>query len=177
MPDSQEPRLSLAEWLVLCLICEKPTHGFAIAGLLGPEGSLGRIWQVPKQVIYRAIERLELLGLVRSSGEQHSDRGPARTLVRATTAGKRAARTWLDRPVAHARDVRSEFLVKLALLQRGDGDRQKLLLAQLAQLIPIAAALDDRRRSAEGFERTLALWRHETMSATMRFLSVMAVDE
>jgi DNA-binding PadR family transcriptional regulator len=69
MPDPQAPRLSLSEWLVLCLVCEKSTHGFAIAGLLGPEGSLGQIWRVPKQVIYRALQRLELLGLVRTSGK------------------------------------------------------------------------------------------------------------
>jgi hypothetical protein len=31
---ADEPVLSLAEWLVLCLVCEEPRHGFAIVGLL-----------------------------------------------------------------------------------------------------------------------------------------------
>ena len=34
MPQQRGPGLSLAEWLVLCLISEGPTHGFAIACLL-----------------------------------------------------------------------------------------------------------------------------------------------
>jgi DNA-binding MarR family transcriptional regulator len=79
MPDLQAPQLSLSEWLVLSLICEKPTHGFAIARMLGPGGSLGQVWRVPKSVIYRAMQRLEMLGLVRTAGEQDSSRGrPAR---------------------------------------------------------------------------------------------------
>ena len=42
MPATEEPTLSLAEWLVLCLVCEKPQHGFAIARLLGSDGDLGQ---------------------------------------------------------------------------------------------------------------------------------------
>jgi DNA-binding PadR family transcriptional regulator len=174
MPDRRVPRLSLSEWLVLSLICEKPTHGFAIARMLGPGGSLGQVWRVPKSVIYRAMQRLEMFGLVRTAGEQDSSRGPARSLSKATPAGRRAAEAWLSTPVAHARDVRSEFLVKLALLDRAEADPRELLRAQQAQLVPIATALDDRLISAEGFEHTLALWRHEAMSAAMRFLAAVA---
>ena len=152
MPDCEVPRLSLAEWLVLCLICEKPAHGLAIAAQLGPEGSLGRVWRVPKQVIYRAMQRLEWLGLVRAAGEQYSSKEPVRSLSRATPAGRRAAAAWLSRPVVHARDVRSEFLVKLALLDRAGADPRELLRAQQAELAPIAAALEDRLNSARGFE-------------------------
>ncbi len=46
-----------------------------------------------------------------------------------------------------------------------------LLQAQFARLLPVAAALDDRLRAATGFEYTLVLWRHEAMTATMRFLA------
>jgi hypothetical protein len=60
MPQQREPELSLAEWLVLCLVGERPTHGFAIAGLLAEDGSLGRIWHVRKAVVYRAVQRLEM---------------------------------------------------------------------------------------------------------------------
>jgi DNA-binding PadR family transcriptional regulator len=55
VPASAEPSLSLAEWLVLCLVREKPRHGFAIARILDHEGSMGRVWRVPKPVIYRAL--------------------------------------------------------------------------------------------------------------------------
>src|SRR5580704_13853044 len=119
MSAARDPSLSLAEWLVLCLICEKPTHGFALAALLGPEGELGLIWRVPKPVVYRALQRLELLGMVRTT------------------------------------------------------EPQRLLDAQRDQLIPVARALQDRLEAATGFDRTLILWRCETMSATLRFLDAL----
>ncbi|HTS97252.1 MAG TPA: hypothetical protein VMI33_11560 [Streptosporangiaceae bacterium] len=49
-----------------------------------------------------------------------------------------------------------------------------MLEAQQAELMPVALALGERLRSAEGFGRTLALWRYEAMSATMRFLAAAA---
>jgi hypothetical protein len=49
MTGPGEPVLSLSEWAVLCLICEKPTHGFAIAGLFCREGSTGRVWHFHKE--------------------------------------------------------------------------------------------------------------------------------
>lgn len=57
-------RLSLAEWVVLCLVSEKPTHSFAIASLLAKDGSLGQVWHVQKAVTYRATARLVQLGLI-----------------------------------------------------------------------------------------------------------------
>ena len=176
MPAAGAPALSLSEWLVLCLICEKPTHGNAIAGLLGPGGGLGQVWRVHKAVIYRSMERLESAGLVRTVGEQPSSKGPVRSLVDATAAGHAAARAWLSRPVTHARDIRSELLVKLALLDRAQADSHELLLAQHEQLVPIAGALADRLDAATGFDRTVALWRHETITATLRFLDALALQ-
>lgn len=164
------PALSLTEWLVLCLACEGPTHGFAIARLLSQQGSLGQVWRVPKPVIYRALPRLEDLGLVRVVGEQPTSLGPVRSLVEATARGREAAADWLSRPVGHIRDVRSELMVKLALLDRAGRDPRSLLAAQHDQLQPIATALQDKLTSATGFDRTLALWRYETVSAALRFL-------
>jgi DNA-binding PadR family transcriptional regulator len=175
MPVCEEPRLSLSEWLVLCVICERPTHGFAIAKLFAADGSLGRVWRVPRQVIYRAMQRLELLGLIRTAGEQHSSTGPVRSLAAVTPAGRRQAKAWLCRPVSHARDVRSELLLKLALLDRAGTDPRDLLEAQQAELMPVALALGERLGSAEGFGHTVALWRYEAISASMRFLAAAAL--
>jgi DNA-binding PadR family transcriptional regulator len=169
-PAPARPALSLTEWLVLCLACEGPTHGFAIARLLGQQGSLGQVWRVPKPVIYRALPHLEDLGLVRVVGEQPTSLGPVRSLVEATSGGREAAAGWLARPVAHIRDVRSELMVKLALLDRSGQDPSSLLDAQHQELLPIATALQDKLSTATGFDRTLALWRYETVSAALRFL-------
>jgi len=51
-----------------------------------------------------------------------------------------------------------------------------LLQAQLATLLPVATALDDRLRATTGFEHTLVLWRHEAMAATVRFLEALTAQ-
>ena len=89
--------------------------------------------------------------------------------------GSAAARAWLTRPVAHTRDIRSELLVKLALLDRAGTSPAGLLEAQHTQLQPIAGALAARLAAADGFERILLLWRYETISATIRFLDALSV--
>jgi DNA-binding PadR family transcriptional regulator len=137
---------------------------------------MGRVWRVPKPVVYRALQRLERLGLVQTTEQQASSLGPVRSLVDATPAGRETAAAWLSRPAGHNRDVRSELLVKLALLDRSGADPQRLLDAQREQLIPVARALQDRLDEATGFDRTLILWRSETMTATLRFLDAMGAQ-
>src|SRR5258708_35288399 len=91
MPASEEPELSLAEWLVLCLIRERSQYGFALARLLGSEGDVGRIWRVPKPVVYRALARLGDLTLVRAPEQQPSRQGAAPPPPPAPPAGRRPA--------------------------------------------------------------------------------------
>lgn len=167
---SREPALSLAEWLVLSVVRERRTHGFAVAALTGPDGDLGRVWTVPRPVVYRALGRLRDAELIRETGTEHSTTGPARTLVEITADGDAAAAAWLTRPVAHIRDVRSELLLKLALLDRAGADPTGLLVAQRRTLEPIVAALAEARDAAHGFDRTLASWRYESAAATLAFL-------
>jgi DNA-binding PadR family transcriptional regulator len=171
MKVSDEPRVSLSEWIVLSLVCEQPTYGLAVVALLARDGDLGQIWHVQKSMVYRAMDRLEQLGYIRTIGtEPSSFGGPVKSLSQATSVGQSAARAWLGKPVDHPRDVRSEFLIKLALRDRIGTDSSELLRRQHAQLAPIAAVLSDRLRGATGLQRTLALWRSESISATLRFL-------
>ena len=102
-----------------------------------------------------------------------SPHGPVRLLVEATEAGRAAAVSWQHRPVQHTRDIRSELLVKLALLHRSGTDPHDLLVVQHARLVPIVAALRDRITIATGFDRILLLWRYQTASATLLFLDAL----
>jgi DNA-binding PadR family transcriptional regulator len=174
VPDPGEQQLLLSDWLVLCVVCEKPVHGFAVAGLFSRDGSLGQAWQVSKPAVYAAMQRLERLGLVQMAGAQRTSQGPARSLVEATQAGRMAARRWLREPVMHGRNVRSELMMKLALLDRAGGDPRDLLRRQRAQFGSLAAALADQVDATTGIEHALALWRHSAMSATMQFLDEAA---
>jgi PadR family transcriptional regulator AphA len=173
MADPGEPRLSMAEWLVLCLLCEEPAYGLVLTAQLARGSRMGQVWWVPKSMVYRALQRLERACLIQAKGKQRTASGPARSLYEATPAGQAAAGAWLRRPAEHARDVRSELMVKLALLDRTGGDPRELLQAQLDRLLPVAAALDDRLAATTGFEHALALWRRESVSGTLRFLEAL----
>ena len=161
--------LSLAEWTVLALICEHPTHGFAIAQLTTPGGELGRVWHFSKPVVYRSIAHLEESGLVKPQAVE-AGRGPQRTVYSATQAGQKVAADWLETPVQHVRDVRSQLLLKLALLHRTGTDPSGLLRRQKAVLQPIASKIATERPSCEGFDATLLAWRWATTIATLSFL-------
>lgn len=164
-----EPTLSLAESVVLAVIDEGPTHGFAIAALTAAGGSLGRVWQVPRPVVYRAIGRLAELGLVEPESVQ-AGRGPQRTVYRTTTEGAQRVAGWLAAPVEHVRDVRSQLLLKLALLDRIGSDPVPLLRRQREVLAPIVAAVAAEPEPAGGFDGILLAWRRATTAATTGFL-------
>jgi DNA-binding PadR family transcriptional regulator len=166
--DSQ-PSLSLPEWLVLTLLGQQPMHGFAVARLTEPDGELGRVWRIPKAVIYRAIGRLEAAGLVVPRGMQPG-LGPQRTVYAATPQGDRAARGWLHTPVRHVRDIRSHLLVKLALLDRVGDDPAGLLRRQREVLEPIAQAIEAGHDERSGFDAILLAWRRATVHAALDFL-------
>ena len=162
--------LSLAEWVVLAIVTEKPTHGFPIARLLADDGELGRIWQVPRPIVYRALSRLADAELVAEDGNE-AGQGPQRTIYAATAAGQSAVDGWLDTPVDHFRDVRSHLLMKLALLHRRGSDPTALLARQRELLVPIAEAMAAERPEPERFEATLLAWRRANATAVISFLT------
>jgi DNA-binding PadR family transcriptional regulator len=167
---SAVPSLSLSEWAVLAVVAEKPTHGFPIARLLAGDGELGRIWQVPRPIVYRALSRLAESELIAEDGNEPG-RGPQRTIYAVTADGQGAVDGWLQTPVDHFRDVRSHLLIKLALLHRRGTDPTRLLRRQRDVLAPIAAAMAAERPAPEGFEATLLAWRQANATAAISFLA------
>jgi DNA-binding PadR family transcriptional regulator len=165
--------LGLAEQAVLAVLAERPAHGFAVAALTAKDGELGRVWHIPRPVVYRALGRLAEAGLV-DAGDAESGPGPQRTPYSATPAGRAEARRWLAAPVAHVRDLRSEFLLKLALLDRAGADPAGLVVGQRAALVPIAAALAAERAAGTGFDAVLLAWRESTTAAAIAFLDSIA---
>ena len=164
--------LSLPEHTVLAIVSQRPAHGFAVAQLTSPGGELGRIWHIPKAVIYRAIGRLLDSGLITPEGTEPG-LGPQRTIYTATPAGRQATREWLDTPVRHVRDIRSELLLKLALLDRAGEDAAGLLRRQRAALEPIARAIEAGQPAGGGFDATLLAWRRATAASALEFLDTI----
>jgi DNA-binding PadR family transcriptional regulator len=170
VPALRGLELSAGEWAVLGVIAEGPTHGFAAAQLLAADGPLGRIWSLPRPIVYQAVKKLLQLGLITEQATERSNRGPQRTILGITPTGGRAIHDWLGQPVEHVREVRSLLLLKLALIDRVDGDPAPLLGAQYDVLAPKLEGMQHHRDHAEGFERTLATWRLESIKAVLRFL-------
>jgi DNA-binding PadR family transcriptional regulator len=168
-----EGRLSLAEWTVLALLREQPAHGFAIAQLTAPGGELGRIWRIPRPVVYRSIGRLVEAGLITPESVE-AGQGPQRTIYAVTAQGRQEAEDWLGTPVEHVRDIRSHLLIKLALLHRAGWDPAALLKRQRAVLDPIAQAIEAQRAELEGFDAVLLAWRRATAAAALGFLDDVA---
>ncbi|WP_236794874.1 PadR family transcriptional regulator [Amycolatopsis sp. GM8] len=160
----------LAEWTVLALLREEPRHGFAIAALTGPDGELGRVWHIPRPMIYRALGRLESEALIAPASVKAAS-GPQRTVFALTKTGRREVDAWLRRPVEHVRDFRSVLLMKLALLDRLGLDPRAMLRSQHDILLPIVAALAAERRHGEGFATVLTAWRHSSAQAALGFVA------
>jgi len=50
MPRPRD-ELTAGEWAVLALLAEAPTHGFAIAKAMAPEGEVGKVWSVRRPLV------------------------------------------------------------------------------------------------------------------------------
>jgi DNA-binding PadR family transcriptional regulator len=161
--------MALAEWTVLVLLSQRPAHGFAVSQLTTPGGELGRIWRIPRPVVYRAIGRLVEAGFI-EPGSVEPGLGPQRTIYTVTAEGREAAEQWLGTPVEHVRDIRSYLLVKLALLHRAGRDPADLLTRQRAVLDPIARAMQAQQAGLDGFDAILLAWRRATAAAALGFL-------
>jgi DNA-binding PadR family transcriptional regulator len=170
------PAISTVGLGVLGAVAEGRTHGFAVASLFAADGDLGRVWRIPRAVVYRELGRLEEAALVQPVGVETDGPGPDRTVVRITAAGRRRLHGWLDEPVPRPRDARSALLLKLALLHRSGRDSRVLITAQQEIFAARVAQLRAEAAAAESgsFERTVALWRVSSTQAVLDFLATIA---
>ena len=169
MMPSEGPALSLTEWVVLGLLAESPSHGFAVAKALSRVTPLGQVWTVPRPLVYRAIGRLEEQGLIAEAGEEPGDPGPRRMVYEVTARGRKAAAQWRGEPVRHLREVRSALLAKVLLRQRAGEPLAPLVSEQRAVFAPLLERLSEQFGDAGG-ERVVAAWRYESSLAVARVL-------
>jgi DNA-binding PadR family transcriptional regulator len=160
--DLFEP--SLTEFAVLGVLAGDPAHGFAISKTLGPDSELGRIITVRRPLVYRALDRLVLVGLAEPAHVEPGTAGPNRLIHRITSPGRSTLNHWLSRPVGHVRDMRIEFQLKLALLQRLGRSPLTLIRRQRETLAPTLAALDAPSTDS------LELWRRHSAVAAGTYL-------
>lgn len=165
--------LLLGEWACLGIIERAPTHGFAVAARLAEGGDLGRVWSMSRALTYRCIDQLRERGLVRDAGEEPGRAGGPRTILAVTATGSKTLRAWLDTPVAHLRDYRSELLLKLLLHRDLGSDPTTLLSAQRALTADLVEVLQIgvHPRGYDGIPADpVTVWRREAALAALRFV-------
>lgn len=164
--EETEPRLSVTDYAVLGLLAEEPGHGFAVAKKLVSDTEVGRIFTVRRPLVYRAIDRLDVAGYIATVTTERGE-GPERVIYRPTPGGLRRLRRWLTEPVEHVRDLRIEFLLKLALLRRTDKSPLALIRRQRKVLDSIISALDDPDIDPDDH---VELWRRHVAAASGAYL-------
>ena len=168
-----DDRLSLADNVCLVLIVLGAEHGWAVVQQLRPTTPLGRIWSLSRALTYRSIEQLIELNCVRRRGVI-AGKGGDRRLVRATSLGRSTANKWLDTPVQHLRDVRTEFLLKLELRTQATKPNTAFIRRQQRAFAPVIATLEG---SAQTSKIPVDLWRSESAKSVNAFLNKLVPDQ
>lgn len=167
-PSHISPELSTTEYAVLGILAEGASYGFAIAKELTAESDLGRVCTVRRPLVYRALDRLVAAGYAEPVATERGDSGPQRTVHQATPTGRHRLHLWLSEPVEHVRDMRIEFLLKLALLSRSMQSPTTLIRNQRAVLSPTLDALDTMATDDH-----VELWRQHNAAAAGAYLDAL----
>jgi PadR family transcriptional regulator AphA len=162
--------LSTTEYAVLGVLAEGASHGFALSKLLDAGSEIGRVFKVRRPLVYRALDRLVAAGFAEPISTEKGNAGPERVIHRITRSGRSRIRRWLDDPVEHVRDIRIEFLLKLALLERADRSPIDLIRKQAKVLTPTLESIEE---AAAGTHDHVDLWRRHNAAAAMAYLDTL----
>ena len=160
----------LARNVVLALVVHTPRHGWAIHEQLSPTGDIGHAWTLSRQLVYRAIDTLVEDGLVKRATPKDGG-GADKVIISPTATGKRTAMHWLDSPVTHLRDVRTELVLKVMLRDKMGLPLGSFLEAQHGIFDPLIASINK-----DASDSPVNLWRRESANAVKRYLSRLERD-
>ncbi len=110
--------LTPAEYAVLGLLRERPTHGYELKRQFATAGGLGRVCPVEPAMVYAILRSLSGLELIDGTWDDSST--PRRSVYTVTEEGDQIFARWLRRPVARIREVRLDFMVKMYFALRED---------------------------------------------------------
>jgi PadR family transcriptional regulator AphA len=153
-PTSQQP----AEHALLGLLALAggTAHGYDLARQFRRGQPLGEVIRLEPAMLYKHLKKLATLDWLNMTVEEQQLR-PPRQMCHLTPAGEAELRRWLSEPVAHTREVRLEFLVKLYFARQLDpalatrlAEEQRSVMSQLAESLtaqlaelPAAGETDD----------------------------------
>src|SRR5262245_21946897 len=176
MSEGAERELGPGSWAIVALLAEQPMHGWALIQMLKPEGEIGAVWSLPRPAVYRALEDLEHRGLIEEGRLERGERGPHRVIFKTTARGRRDLKAWLAQPVEHVREVRWLFLLKLVLAARAGIDREPMIRAQRAVLLPSIKALEEKLGHGTEAEEITIRFRLDATRSVVHFLDDLLAD-
>jgi DNA-binding PadR family transcriptional regulator len=134
-------RHEVAEYALLGLLRSGPAHGYRLAAAFAPDGLLGPILRLKMSQMYAYLHKMERQGWLRARVEL-VEVARARRVFALTPVGELAFDRWIAQPVSATREVRLDFMVKLAFAIRQDRTQAAALVsAQRAALADWLARL------------------------------------
>ena len=171
------PTSSPAELAVLGLlaISHDSRHGYDLSREFQPGGALGDVIRIAPGMLYHHLKRLEEKGWTAATVEPIANRPPRQSYT-LTPTGEAALDRWLAEPVAHTREVRLEFLVKLYLAQRREPALAARLVAeQRTRLAELLRTIEEQASHLEdgSFARSVLDLRAAQTRAALEWLETL----
>lgn len=170
-PRSQAPLST--EYILLGFAAQGPVHGYDLHKQLSTLDGISSIWHVKQAQLYALLDKLEMLGYLEAAPAPGAAFAP-RKVYHLTGAGRQAFETWQISPVAHARQIRQEFLARLYFARlAGPETTNRLIDAQIEACRGWQQALQARLTVAEpsgSFQRTVDEYRLNQIEATLGWL-------
>lgn len=116
-------------YALLGLLLSGPSYGYDLARQFAPDAALGDVIHLSPSHLYALLGRLERSGMI-AGEEQEAGNRPTRRIYHLTPRGRAVVLQWLDEPVAHPRDMRIEFPLKLYIARLLDPQRALALVEQ-----------------------------------------------
>lgn len=139
--------LSAAQYAMLGLLHDQPTHGYELQRAFGATGDLADVAPIGQPALYGALKDLLARGLIAGSEGREGAR-PLRTTYALTAEGDRLLADWLGDPVKRLRQVRLDFLLKVYFARRrGVRPVRALVDAQIRVCHDYLARLEERAAS------------------------------
>lgn len=148
-------------------------HGYDLARQFGHDAALGNVIRLEPGMVYHHLKKLERLGWVaRLSG---SSGRPARRPIAITEVGRAELDRWLGEPVAHTREIRLEFLVKLYFALLFDPRVAVRLVNEQREIcIRLIESIQERRMTRQIDEHGTREWRFGNLVLDMRLAQTEA---
>jgi PadR family transcriptional regulator, regulatory protein AphA len=151
--DEERGHHEVAEYALLGLLRSGPAHGYRLSAAFEPEGRLGQILHLKMSLMYAYLRKLERQGWVQARTEA-TDSVRTRRVFTLTPEGEGAFDRWVEEPVGAMREVRLDFMVKLAFAIEQDHAQAATLVTRqeeavrrwLERLRTQAAGLSDQQR-------------------------------